>query len=195
MTRRKFIKQGALWVPTLVGLTQKSRAVQFPFSFWKTDSAPSSTEWMTAVSGGTPRSDYSEPLGCCFDVGGSPITVTHLGRWIISGNNQIHTVSLGTGTTGFPLSVLGSVSVDTTLGTPGTFLYTALGSPVTLSASTRYVIVSSETAFLDSWLNAFSFTFATNAAAPLSGSVFTGGGNLVVSAGDGASYIPCSFKF
>lgn len=79
--------------------------------------------------------------GAAFTTTGSGLTVLTLGRYMVLGNTGTHTVVIMdmTGT------ILGSVSINMTGGTADTFIYTTLGSPLVLSASTQYFIGSQET--------------------------------------------------
>jgi len=80
---------------------------------------------------------------------GVDIVVTQLGRWVVSGNSQTHTLYIydAAGTT-----VLGSVSVNTS-GQPVGYLYATLSSPVTISAGQVVYFVSTETIGGDNYYN------------------------------------------
>src|SRR5438477_4185208 len=88
-------------------------------------------------------------VGFQFTVGAVPMTVSSLGRWVVSGNSGSHTVQLfnadGTAISG------GSVTVNTAGQPAGQFAYTPLANPVTLSANTTYVLMSQETVSGDQW--------------------------------------------
>ena len=88
-------------------------------------------------------------MGFQFTVGGTALTVTELGRWVVSGNSGNHVVKLfNADGTAVPN---GSVTV-TTAGKPaGQFTYAALGSPVTLAAGTTYAVMSQEVSGGDYW--------------------------------------------
>lgn len=152
--------------------------------------AGGSTEFVTGVSAGSARNDYSDYIGCKITVGGAGVTVTHLGRWVISGNSGTHTVKItdGGGTT------LGSVSVNTSGATPGTFVYTALGSPVALSASSAYYIASLESGGGDQWLDFTGTVCTTTAVASMDGGAYFPGPTFV-GGGAGHSYGAVSFKY
>ena len=52
-------------------------------------------DFVTAVSpSSTLRNDYTGWAGLRFTVGPAPVTVTELGRWVLSGNSQDHTVKV-----------------------------------------------------------------------------------------------------
>lgn len=67
------------------------------------------------------------------------LVVTELGRWIISGSTNMHTLTLyGPGTT-----VIDSVTFDANTNAPGDFAYFPI-APATLTAGTTYTITSTE---------------------------------------------------
>jgi hypothetical protein len=114
------------------------------------------------VSGVAVRSDYTGWVGTQLTVGASPITVSSLGRFGLSGNTQFHTVKLVRAQDGNDVPGA-SVSVSMANATPGVFQYAALASPVTLSAYTSYYLVSYETSNADTWYDwSASVTFPSN---------------------------------
>lgn len=129
-----------------------------------TPAAASGTPWVTSTgSFGATRSDFDGCLGVKFTVGGSPITVSSLGRWKRTGNSQTHTVKILQTST-----VLASVVVDLSTGSVGSFVYGSI-TPLVLSASTTYFIVSSETNGGDTWYDIASAVFTeTGVAASIS---------------------------
>lgn len=70
----------------------------------------------------------------------SPITIVSVARWVVSGNVQAHTVGIYN-IDGTPLA---TVSINTSLGTPGTFEYVALTTPITLAPGQQCVIATQE---------------------------------------------------
>jgi len=133
----------------------------------KKKSAVAATPWITSYTGGTFISSgtlvCANGMGTRFTVGATGITVYSLGRWRSSGNALSHTVKLVT-TAGTDISG-GSVSIDMSSGTVGAFKYVDLASPVSLSASTSYFIVSSEAeADDDYWDQNGSYTVTSAAA-------------------------------
>jgi hypothetical protein len=106
-----------------------------------------STAFVTSYVQSTARNDFDGWLGLGFTVGPAPITVTQLGRLWLSGNSQTHTLKLISSITGANVSV----SISMTGGSAGQFVYGTLSSAVTLSANTRYYLVSQETAGGDQW--------------------------------------------
>ncbi|HXK58589.1 MAG TPA: hypothetical protein PLP42_01725, partial [Acidobacteriota bacterium] len=135
--------------------------------------------------------NYTGWKGMKLTVGASPVTVTELGRWVLSGNSGTHTVKL-VNSSG---AAVGSVSVATSGAPAGQFKYVALGSPVTLSASQVYYLVSQETSGGDYWwgytttLSHTSVATVNNAVTSSDGASFTNDG-----ATDNCS-VPLSFKY
>jgi RHS repeat-associated protein len=88
-------------------------------------------------------------VGFRFTVGGTALTVTELGRWVVSGNSGNHVVKLfnadGTAVAG------GSVTVSTAGKPAGQFTYATLGSPVTLARWTTYALMTPEVNGGDWW--------------------------------------------
>lgn len=155
-----------------------------------------STAWLTASGGGTPRNNQDGCIGGYFTVGGASITVTDLGRWVISGNSASHTLYL-TDASG---NRLGSVAVNTSGASVG-FLYGSI-TPVVLSASTKYRILSTEVNGGDNFYDFGAYT--TTAVAALGGGNYDGsavdcaanpipGISEVAVAGD--MYVPIDFKY
>ncbi len=197
-TRRQFIKSGLLWIPSLTiiskasGERHRSRAI---VAGWHpTPAAASGTTFVTGQTLGTPGTDIGYYLGCQITIGGSPVTVTQLGRWTIAGNSESHSLRIYADPLGTP-SLIASVTVNTAGATPGQFLYGTLASPVVLSASTVYAIVSDETSGVDQHYGADT-TITHTGVATVNNAIYT----LAViafgvSGGADNSYCPMSFKY
>ena len=143
------------------------------------------------------RNDWDGWAGFQFQVGGSPITVTELGRWVVSGNTESHEVKLfnadGTAVSG------GSVTVSTSDQTADRFAYAPLAMPVTLSANTTYALMSHEVYGGDEWYD-FGGTFITlNGAAGAPVAAYADNNppplQVLYELGDGQSYGPPNLKF
>lgn len=116
-----------------------------------TNSSAASKPWVTSIRpSSTNRNDYSGWVGMRILTGDSPVWVTRLGRWVLSGNSGSHTVKLVTASTGVDVSG-GSVSVNTSGASTNRFLYADLASPIQLAANTAYYLVSLETNGGDRW--------------------------------------------
>lgn len=97
-----------------------------------------------ASLGTTRRNDTDDRVGMRVTVGSSDLVVTGIGRFHVTGNSGLHSLSL-TETDG---TILGSVEVDMSTDNPDAsdFVYGALPTPVTLSAGTAYNVSSQESA-------------------------------------------------
>jgi len=155
--------------------------------------AASGTAAVTGHSLTSLRNDYTGRAGFEFTVGGSPITVTHVGRWVVAGNSGTHTVRI-TDSSGNTLTN-GSASVNTSGATAAAYQYTALSTPVVLSASTTYAIFSDETNDGDQFYE-FGITLTTTAAITAGQSAYSSGeGDIGLIGSSGTSYIPVNFKY
>ena len=131
-------------------------------------------------------------------VGPNPITVTALGRLVLSGNTQAHQITLVDAANS---NLLGSVTVNTAGVTAGQFVYATLSSPVTLSANQVYYILSMENSGGDFWYEN-NVVVTTTSAAHLDYSVFesTPGGPVMAGEGPGnhlanQPYVPVDFQY
>ncbi len=137
-------------------------------------SAPvSGTAFITGQALGSPRNNYTGWVGMTFTIGSSALTVTQLGRWVVAGNTQTHTVKLVNAATGADVSG-GTASVNTAGAAGGRYKYAALAGPVTLAANARYHLVTYETAGGDwwyDWATRVTTTPVARTAGPVYGSV------------------------
>ncbi len=160
-----------------------------PYIFGTTP-PPAGTEFITSVTLSTLRSDFGGCVGFVFTVGASPITVSELGRWVVSGNSQSHDLYL-VNSAG---AVLGTVNVNMAGATPGTFKYGTLSSPVVLSSATQYGIMSKEENGLDQW---YDISPVTND--PAGNTVLAayqlGVGLPITTFLSDVIYVPTNFKF
>lgn len=162
--------------------------------------APSDTPFISSTTPGTLRNDFTGCLGGYITVGGLPITLTSLGRWVAaSGTQGNHLISLVDGAD-FS-TVLASVTVNTSGAPTGAYKYGSV-TPVVLSALGVYLIFSQETDMGDSWYSADS-TLSTTAAAVLTGSAYQSGSNCTTysfggiqqTPGTNTSYVPVNFLY
>ena len=135
---------------------------------------------------GTLRNNFSGDVGITVTVGAAPLVVTSVGRWIVSGNSGTHTVKITTVNEG---STICSGSVDTTLGTPASYMYVPCSG--TLSASTNYYVMSTEASSGDQWYDNSDTTITVTADGTSPGSALNGTQN----GGAGAAYVPTNFKY
>jgi hypothetical protein len=146
----------------------------------------------TGASALTPlRNEFSGWVGMQLAVGPNPLRVTAVGRMCIAGNSKVHTVKLVSANTKLDVPG-GSAPVDMAACTPGQFVNTSLGSPVTLSPLGNYYLVSEELKGGDKWLDLGPVT--TGPGASVVGAVYFNGVNWIVSGADGTSYVPPSMQ-
>jgi hypothetical protein len=148
----------------------------------------------TILSGanvGTLRNDFSGKVGAEF----TPQQNCHiiLGRMVISGNNQTHVLSCGLTSTSIPFA---TDSVNTALGTPGTFLYGTVSIPLTNGVS--YWISSTEVAFGDMWGTDTNGSVVVSDATKWTclGSAYgTAGSSPTINTPGNFSYVPVNAQF
>jgi hypothetical protein len=140
---------------------------------------------------GTLRNDYTGDLGTRFTTGANPVTVTKLGRWVVAGSSDTHTVRILDAST---LAVVASAVIDASGGGVG-FRYTALAGTATLDANTSYVLVSSETSGGDKWYH--SSTMVTpGPVGTVDYAVYsTGSGFAADSSQANTSFVPPNFAY
>jgi hypothetical protein len=150
------------------------------------------TPFITAYNDVGPnlRSDIGGQLGFKFTVGGSSIVISELGRWKISGNSLSHTVYI--------LDNAGSVVVSATVsgGSAGGFVYTTIAD-TTLSASTVYYCMSSETNGGDQWYDPNGSSWSTfGSGATFNNAVYQVGaiGQALNDSWTSDPYVPTNFK-
>lgn len=141
----------------------------------------------------SPRHDFTSSLGFAFTVGAANITVTDIGRWVISGNSGTHLISLCSGTDGGPPTTLASLTVNTSGATSGAYLYGSI-TPVTLTAGVTYYIFSDELNGGDFWYDN-NDTLTSTADATIIGSRYVSGGNIQAASSGTNGYVPPNFKY
>ncbi len=186
MRRRHFIRTGLIFVPT-VAFADRRRILQ-------ANVTPLASSVLIAVTGqalGTlrnPPNNFGGIVGFYFQALVN-MTVTQLGIWVVSGNASIQTCYLYDNGGG---NILGQVNINAA-GQPTGFAYTALGSPVSLSSGTTYVLVYSVTSGVDQFYNSDT-TLTTTADISITGNTY--GYQLAQqTVGAGTSFGPPSFKY
>ncbi|MEO8428044.1 MAG: LamG-like jellyroll fold domain-containing protein, partial [Verrucomicrobiota bacterium] len=142
----------------------------------------------------TLRRDFTGSLGMKFTVGSSPIIITDLGRYCISGNVGTHALKLVNGTTGANVPG-GSVSISLAGATAGQFRYAALASPITLAAGTSYYLVSQEISGGDLWATALRTAVTTTTVATCDGGILSNGTGWTFRLLANHPFVPLSFKY
>jgi hypothetical protein len=138
------------------------------------------------------RNDYAGFVGTKFTVGGTPLQVSQLGRWVAAGNGGTHTIKLVQNS--FVDVPGGSVSLNLAGKPTGQYAYAALASPVTLSANTTYYLVTQEAAGGDRWYDYSAVT--ADPAGMLNGPAFQQGNGAYSTLGvASSSFGPPNFLF
>ncbi len=154
---------------------------------------PAGTAFVTSQLLGNSRNDYTGWVGIKIQVGGSPLTVTALGRYRLVANSGIHQMKVVDAATG--IDVPGSfVSVALT-GGAGNVIYAALSSAITLNANAAYYILSQETAGGEGWYDKNTTLQTTNVATVVSAVYGDGTSSYVVLGGASQAYGPVSFLY
>jgi hypothetical protein len=139
---------------------------------------------------GTLRNDVDGKVGFQFTVGANPITVTALGRWVVSGNSGAHNLVIMTGDCS---STLAAVIVNTSGATPGTYLYATI-TPLTLSANASYRVLSTETsAGTEQWYSNGPITTTSDVGSISAAYSIAGPGCGNAAANE--SYVPVNLKY
>ena len=147
------------------------------------------TPFITGQTLGSVRNNYTDRVGFAFTTTVT-ITIQALGRWVVSGNSQIHGLYIfDNGQGGSYRGVLAVTALDTSTATPGAYNYTNLNSPLTLPPGS-YTCVSSEVSGGDQWYDN-NTTVTSTGVGSVTGSAL--GGNPNGSAGQ--SYVPTNFKY
>lgn len=153
------------------------------------------TSYVTGASlDPTIRNNSGLAVGMQLTVGGSPITITQLGRYYVSGNTGTHALSVYEASDN---SLVATANVDMNAGTADAngFKYVSLSTPVTLSASTSYYFVSQESNGGDQWHDLYS-TVSGTSVATINNAVYQTGPSTFVAAGStGNGYGPLNFKY
>ncbi|TDX81019.1 O-glycosyl hydrolase [Rathayibacter sp. PhB151] len=116
-----------------------------------TTAAPAAGSLVSQADPGTVRNDLTGEVGLSFTTGASPVTVTALGRQLVTGSTTgVHQLSLYDSTTG---TAVATAALDTAVSeTDGLgFQYRPLAAPVTLAAGRTYHLASAEAAGGDQW--------------------------------------------
>jgi hypothetical protein len=143
---------------------------------------------ITAQTLGTLRNNFTDPVGLTFLWGGVSATCNALGRWNVAGNSGTHVVELMSA--GCVLQR--TVTINTTLGTPGTYQYGTVAD-FTLVNNTTYFLFSIELNGGDQWYDADTTVTKTSDAASVSSAnsdgvtCFTGAANV--------AFVPVNLKY
>ena len=117
-----------------------------PVSF--TYTIPSVVDGVTLGTRPT-RNAFGSYVGFKFTTNDTPLVVSHLGRWVLSGNSGLHALEIVDGSS--PHNIVASTVVATSGATAGQFVYAPLDAAVTLSANHTYYLLSLERDGGDQW--------------------------------------------
>lgn len=145
--------------------------------------------YMASFTPSTLRNNYSGSVGLSFTPSVN-MHIVSLGRFVVPGNSQSHTLTLYPH---FSCTTLGSATIATSNSASGTFAYGAI-TPVSVTAGTRYDIVSDETSGGDQWYDQTTYMIsnASDATAYVSiyGSACPWNANAT-----GKAYAPVNFQY
>lgn len=135
--------------------------------------------------------------GFKFTMGGAGISVTHVGRWKAASDSNLHDVQLFSYSGITPSPIAGAnVSVDMSQSPAADgYVYAALASPVSLSASANYSIGSQETNGVDHFYQNDTTITTTAVATAAQGFYYLNSGVFGTTLGAGTTYGPVSFKY
>jgi hypothetical protein len=136
------------------------------------------------------RNDFSGYVGMAIRVGANPVTVYALGRLMVAGNNGVHDVRVVDASNN---SLVAAVGINMSGGTPNSFVYNTLLTPVTLTASADYYVVSLESLGGDQWHDDGT-TLATSGVASVTDSVNGSGVNFTTHSPN-TTYGPLDFLY
>ncbi|MBI3417765.1 MAG: hypothetical protein HY043_20935 [Verrucomicrobia bacterium] len=149
---------------------------------WSVNASFGQTPLVTSTTLGGVRNNLSGWVGIRIDVQSAPITVTALGRLVLRGNTQTHSLKLVVANTG--VDVPGTtVTVATARSTAGQYKYATLATPVVLSAGTSYYLVSSEVSGRDYCAISDGSSIVTTSVATVPGTVLSAGSGWSFRAG------------
>ncbi|WP_438481382.1 hypothetical protein [Oleiharenicola lentus] len=140
---------------------------------------------------GATRNDFTGSVGFKFTTGAAPVKILSLGRFVVSGNTGSHTVKLVDASTNAEVA---SATVNTSGKTAGEFAYATLTSPVTLSASHSYYLLSAEGIGGDTW-HEYTTTLTTTSALTITSAAYQYGGAYSTYSTAGHAYGPVSFQY
>ena len=150
--------------------------------------------FVTSKTLGAQRADSPGWTGFKMTTGAQPVTVTTLGRLCVAaGNSGTHELRLIRVSDN---SVVASVNVSMSGCTVGQFKYATLANPLTLLASTAYLLVSYEVG-TDTFHDWTGTVLTTTSVATVNHGVYTtNGGQTWGPAGStGNSYVPVDFQY
>jgi len=150
--------------------------------------------YITSATLGTSRNDFGGFVGMQIVVGANPISVSALGRSMISGNQGTHLLKLVSAADGTDVPG-GTASITMSGGTNGQFQYAMLTNSVTLAAGTAYYVLSQETLGGDQWCDINTTVTTANGAVHNAGVWGYGPGQWYPFGTANQTYVPVDFKY
>lgn len=149
-----------------------------------------SQPFITGQAVGTLRNDYGNYVGFQFRASQNS-HITAIGRWIVSGNSQSHTLMV----TDASCTTLGSVTLNTSGQTAGQYAYVALSSPLAITAGSSYNVLSLEIMSGDQWYNNDTTVTANAAEGTVTQDEYVFSGSCSSANDANTSYGPVNFQF
>jgi hypothetical protein len=121
------------------------------------------------------------------------ISITQIGRWIVSGDNQMHTLYVYAGPRATP-ALLGSVVINAGGAAPGQYLYATLAMPISVPSGTIIAVMSSEVSGGDQWYDKESYIWTGDFSGTLC--AYSAGDGFSINTGPALqAYIPVNIKY
>jgi hypothetical protein len=145
---------------------------------------------------GTPRTDFTGWVGMAILVGDKPLTVTQLGRIMLTDSTAAHEVKLVQRAGDSGGIDLGTVTIPISDATQG-FAYATLVPAVVLNVNTEYYVVSREVAGGDVFHEVLDTTVTTTDVAQVTSGVFNDDADSLYRrfGAPGSTYGPVDFKY
>ena len=153
---------------------------------------PAGAPFVTGYTPGGMRNNFAGSIGFKFTLGATPVTVTHLGRWVYAGNSATHLVRILRASDDV---VVASAVVATSGQTVGSISLTALGSSVQLLANTAYYLISEEASGGDTWSDDVGSTLTVSTGTVNDSRYQAGSTGVITPNLAGVSYVPPSFIY
>lgn len=150
---------------------------------------PPSSPWLLGTTTGALRNNFDGYVGCRLVVGGSNVTVTHLGHIWITGNSGTRTVVLYVAGG----ALVATASIDMSSGVNDEYNYTAI-TPVVLTASGHYNLSSLEVNGGNQWRDLAVAPSTSGVADVNAGGVSAADPANLALFGSVQLYVPVNFK-
>lgn len=156
---------------------------------------PTATAFLTSGAGTSLRNDFPSDVGYSFSMKQN-CTIVSIGRFIVSGNTQSHTIYLVLKSSCVVLSQTTLTSLSVIGATPGQYLYGSI-TPTSINAGTNYILFSSESSGGDQWYDLF--TPSTTSDGVVVQDAYTGAdppnANCDTTGTASEAFVPVNFKY